>query len=390
MSETKVGIEEVTDGIFVAYAALGLMAILPIYFGSYASLKFEKKKKGEEEDEFFSLEDAKWFPIIGSCSLFGLYLVFKFLPKDYIDLVVLGIAGTVPVLLEFSRSVTGLKLIGNYYLSLKGREKDGEEYNVEKFSYHFGYFHLVLLVLSSILGGYYAVTKHWVVSNFYGEVFALNAIQLLNLDSFKTGMMLLGGLFFYDIFWVFGTEVMVTVAKNFEAPIKVVFPKNIFDVLEVGLFSQEEKIKFTMLGLGDIVIPGIFVALCLQYDFYRYKKTLKGKAPSVKNKYNFSTPYFTSNFIAYIAGLFTTVFVMHNFKAAQPALLYLSPACTLTALITALVRGEVKELFTFNPQEKDEKTEGEEKKKLNKNITSEIIVEEVTDLKKRKSPKKKD
>ena len=28
------------------------------------------------------------------------------------------------------------------------------------------------------------------------------------------------GLFFYDVFWVFGTDVMVTVAKNFNAPIK--------------------------------------------------------------------------------------------------------------------------------------------------------------------------
>jgi minor histocompatibility antigen H13 len=28
-------------------------------------------------------------------------------------------------------------------------------------------------------------------------------------------------LFFYDIFWVFGTEVMVTVAKNLDGPIKL-------------------------------------------------------------------------------------------------------------------------------------------------------------------------
>lgn len=29
------------------------------------------------------------------------------------------------------------------------------------------------------------------------------------------------GLFFYDIFWVFFTPVMVSVAKSFDAPIKV-------------------------------------------------------------------------------------------------------------------------------------------------------------------------
>ena len=36
---------------------------------------------------------------------------------------------------------------------------------------------------------------------------------MLSLPSYKTGAMLLGGLFFYDVFWVFGTDVMVTVAK---------------------------------------------------------------------------------------------------------------------------------------------------------------------------------
>ena len=33
------------------------------------------------------------------------------------------------------------------------------------------------------------------------------------------GAVLLSGLFFYDIFWVFGSPVMVTVAKSLDAPI---------------------------------------------------------------------------------------------------------------------------------------------------------------------------
>ena len=35
------------------------------------------------------------------------------------------------------------------------------------------------------------------------------------------GFVLLGGLFFYDIFFVFGTDVMVTVAVSMDVPIKV-------------------------------------------------------------------------------------------------------------------------------------------------------------------------
>ncbi|PNX91774.1 signal peptide peptidase-like protein, partial [Trifolium pratense] len=52
------------------------------------------------------------------------------------------------------------------------------------------------------------------------------------------------GLFVYDIFWVFFTPVMVSVAKSFDAPIKLLFP------------TADLKRPFSMLGLGDIVIPG--------------------------------------------------------------------------------------------------------------------------------------
>jgi len=50
--------------------------------------------------------------------------------------------------------------------------------------------------------------------------FAINGIELLHLNTIKIGCILLCGLFVYDIFWVFGTNVMVTVAKSFDAPIK--------------------------------------------------------------------------------------------------------------------------------------------------------------------------
>ena len=58
-----------------------------------------------------------------------------------------------------------------------------------------------------------------------------------------------------------------------------------------------------------------------------------------------SRVYFYSGFIAYFVGLVVTVLVMHTFKAAQPALLYLVPACLGTPITLALIRGELKELF---------------------------------------------
>lgn len=56
-----------------------------------------------------------------------------------------------------------------------------------------------------------------------GLAFAINGVELLHVNNVQTGALLLIGLFVYDIFWVFGTNVMVTVAKSFEAPIKCEF-----------------------------------------------------------------------------------------------------------------------------------------------------------------------
>ncbi|KAJ3118598.1 hypothetical protein HDU96_000059 [Phlyctochytrium bullatum] len=352
-------------GLLTAYLALGIMAVLPIYAGSWASLKFPKKEKKskhrfheEDEAEYFTFDDAKWYPVVGSVTLFGLYLAIRYLSKDIINLILtanfvfLGIGALYKAILMGARFVTGLELIGDYGIALFHKDK-------EVSGFHFGYFHLALGAFCAAIGGLYAYSKHWILSNFYGESLSLVAIQLLNLDSFMTGIVLLSGLFFYDVFWVFGTEVMVTVAKGLDVPIKVVFPRNLTSIWEQGFWNKPTGVQFSMLGLGDIVIPGIFVALCLNFDHYRYLQSAQGQ----KDKYSkrFPTPYFTTCFVMYCVGLVTTVYVMHTFQAAQPALLYLSPACIFSALGVALVRGELKELFSFAPTEsKDkEKKDGE-------------------------------
>jgi minor histocompatibility antigen H13 len=86
---------------------------------------------------------------------------------------------------------------------------------------------------------------------------------------------------------------MVTVAKSVDAPIKLMFP---IDMLATPP-------KFSMLGLGDIVIPGIFVALCLKFDVDRHLKNNSDVA-------NIQTPYFNICFIGYILGIVSTFAVM--------------------------------------------------------------------------------
>jgi len=134
--------------------------------------------------------------------------------------------------------------------------------------------------------------------------------------------------------------------------------------------EPSQKLEFSMLGLGDIVVPGLFIALALRYDLYRFHQ----QNPSINYKrhmYKFPKPYFTTTFVAYIAGLVLTMTVMHVFKKAQPALLYLSPSCAFSALLAAVVRGEVPALWGYKEVSKEErlekiKQEKEEKEKLEK------------------------
>lgn len=52
------------------------------------------------------------------------------------------------------------------------------------------------------------VTRPALITNVLSLSFAFNALCFLKLDSFKTGTILLSGLFLYDIWWVFGTDVV--------------------------------------------------------------------------------------------------------------------------------------------------------------------------------------
>ncbi|KAI8323694.1 peptidase A22B, signal peptide peptidase, partial [Martensiomyces pterosporus] len=355
--------------LFVAYAVIGSMAVVPIYSGSLDSLdrlKSSHKKKdrpqfaefsdSEDEDddetESVSAEDAYMFPVYGSAALFSMYLVFKYLNKDWVNLLlsgyfaILGVAALSQVSTKVVKGVTGIKL-PLYHLNLVYRSKS-------VFDLRFTNLHLAMLGVSAVATAFYLFSKNWVVSNLFGLAFSFSAINLIRLDSFKSGMIMLAGLFVYDIFWVFGTEVMVSVAKNFDAPIKVVFPKD--------LFPSDGKLQFTMLGLGDIVVPGIFVALCLRFDRHRYLAKLgyskdKPLPPALHGRHRgfpFPTPYFNACMAAYVAGLATTITVMHTFKAAQPALLYLSPACILSVVITALARGELSDVFGYSEEKPKE------------------------------------
>jgi len=194
---------------------------------------------------------------------------------------------------------------------------------------------------------------------------------------------------------------MVTVAKTLDVPIKLVFPR--------------PGSSLAMLGLGDVVLPGIMIGLALRFDLFlfylRQQKRIsvagegEGAADQttiVKPRYfsfagrwsdhfwthsltgrplysisqdsrpeppfTFPKTYFRASLVGYVLGMLTTLNVMHVWGHAQPALLYLVPGVLGSLWLTALFRGELRLMWDFSEavEDEDEEESGDQKSKEQK------------------------
>lgn len=312
----------------------------------------------KEERDVISGAAAYRFPIMASCALLGLFLAFKYLPASVVAVLIgiyglsLGSLALSSVLSPILAAVPGMPdwarathSFFNDFVEVSAVDVGG----------------LALAIPVAIL---YARTKLWLANNILAVSLALSAIEMLALGDFKSGAVLLSGLFFYDIFWVFGSKrvfganVMVTVAKKFDGPIKLLFPKAQGFRWAAMVRSLPTR-EFSMLGLGDIVVPGLFVALLLRWDM---RHTPVAPAPADGEEAVPPTlvgprPYYYTVLVGYTVGLVVTLVALNVFDAAQPALLYIVPACLLASVGLALYRGEMRELWAYTEEEEEEEAD---------------------------------
>jgi len=147
--------------------------------------------------------------------LCGLYFLIKFFGKDAVNYVLL-------VYIAFG-STTGIKaLIQSFTTALNGLDEAKIiDIKTKWFELTVTPFDFICFILSCLSVVFYVYSKSWIYNNLLSIVFCVHALQFIFLGNFKTGAILLSLLFFYDIFFVFGTDVMITVAKNIDAPIKL-------------------------------------------------------------------------------------------------------------------------------------------------------------------------
>ncbi|CAM9253245.1 unnamed protein product [Ascophyllum nodosum] len=302
---------------------------LILYIGSHRSLRLRDKTSVEaSESETISKESAMKAPILGSLVLITIYLLFKFVDGKIVNLL---LATYFAIIGAFALAATVdpilVRLIGSPDAKRYGSKFDLPW--IGEVDLTFTVSEMVSLAIGVAFSAFYTMTGHWALNNIFGITFCVQAMERVSLGSVKVSAILLVGLFVYDITWVYGGPVMESVAKSVQGPIKILFVSAWADPTA----EPPTILKTSLLGLGDIVVPGLFAALLLRFDASRAQAN-----PSLAEHGSFSKPYFYACLAAYVAGLAATVTVMFYFKAAQPALFYLVPSCLLATAATALWR----------------------------------------------------
>ncbi|RWS27956.1 signal peptide peptidase-like 3, partial [Leptotrombidium deliense] len=211
----------------------------------------------------------------------------------------------------------------------------------------------------------WVLTGHWLLMDAMGMGLCVAFIAFVRLPSLKVSTLLLTGLLIYDVFWVFfssyifNSNVMVKVAtRPAENPVGLVAKKlhlsNIVSKEPPKLSlpgklifpSMNSNGHFSMLGLGDIVMPGLLLCFVLRYDAYKRSLLNSVEAGVPPPNHLNKITYFHCSLIGYFFGLLTATVSSEVFKAAQPALLYLVPFTLLPLLTMAYIKGDLRRMWS--------------------------------------------
>ncbi|KAH6756446.1 SIGNAL PEPTIDE PEPTIDASE-LIKE 4 [Perilla frutescens var. hirtella] len=191
----------------------------------------------------------------------------------------------------------------------------------------------VCIAFSVLWAVYRSASIAWIGQDILGIALIITVLQIVRIPNLKVGTVLLSCSFLYDIFWVF-------LSKRW-------FHKSVMIVVARGDGSGEDGIPmllkiprmfdpwggYSIIGFGDIIIPGLLVAFSLRYDWLS-KKSLKAG-------------YFLWAMLAYGSGLLVTYVALNLMDGhGQPALLYIVPFTLGTLITLANKRGDLKHLWT--------------------------------------------
>eukprot|EP00752_Nemacystus_decipiens_P008396 g7506.t1 len=382
---------------FASFLYFGLLAVSTVYLGA------KRQDIPDEGRNPISTQQALGAPIAASASLFGVFAILK-----YTDISVgvayqwlttlLAVGASVSVLPPVLRRILPEKVVDLPVSKpldaalAKAFPKTWEDDDQPLLD-----FAELAVLLSAISAAFVYInpdvglSAKFLIPNVFAWCIGMQSIGLISISSFSAAAILLAGLFCYDIFWVFGTEVMMTVATRIEAPVKFLFP---------ALTDPSKQYPFSVLGLGDVVIPATFCTLMRSFDkkLEGAKQAEAAAARALAEQVSSKNPvalwldsflgapvakkaaasavggsaaapgagsraamidttsggdsrrsYFDNSVAAYAFGLGLCFAVNFVSRSGQPALLYLNPALLTSAFATALLNGngELQQLLSF-------------------------------------------
>mmetsp|Transcript_16105 Transcript_16105/g.11620 ORF Transcript_16105/g.11620 Transcript_16105/m.11620 type:complete len:309 (-) Transcript_16105:22-948(-) len=293
----------------------------------------------EEQQTDMSISSAIYFFLMASAMLLVLYLFIDQLRWVFTLLIVLSCIGCFSILVED-------------FLLQGFKPKSGDMLKYEIYIPCCGKTS-VASILGTVSGivfcGWWYITRNWILNNLLAIVLSITFLKTVRLTSLTPGILLLSLLFIYDIFWVFispmftrgGDSVMVTVATGLDVPIKLDMPHILID---------QPTSSCSMLGLGDILIPGIFICYMARFGTEVVK----------------SEVYYFGAIFAYTVGLLTCGGFLWLMNMAQPALLYIVPALIIAVFVIGGTRGEINQLREGIPPIERVPRNDEDRENLNK------------------------
>eukprot|EP01095_Lingulamoeba_sp_RSL-Kostka_P005220 TRINITY_DN1655_c6_g1_i1.p1 TRINITY_DN1655_c6_g1~~TRINITY_DN1655_c6_g1_i1.p1 ORF type:complete len:411 (+),score=79.30 TRINITY_DN1655_c6_g1_i1:151-1383(+) len=306
-------------------------------YSSYRSIEFVKKKPTTDEE---SLEDqqtrevveqstvvvprmAILLPIVGSIVLVILFYFLNLIYYLLFSLLMLSSVVSINFVLwphctyifskipKFPMSIPTIKCIGRI-----------------------GTQSFITLPISLIILIGFLFTNNWFLINIMAIAIGIFSLSILRIPSLKVATTMLIFFFTYDIFWVFishiifGQNVMETVAVNMNEHYKWKLPI----LVQIPHFFSS---SVSLLGMGDIVIPGFFLCFLYRFDKRTTDTVLRG--------------YFLNGCLGYCVGIYLAygmVVILNNMS--QPALMYLAPCTLIPTFVLGFLRRELSLLWKGN------------------------------------------
>ncbi|KAJ8554426.1 hypothetical protein K7X08_025104 [Anisodus acutangulus] len=357
--------------------ALTLTAIAVSYASAFRALNYgkemERNRDWSEASITLDRSQALMIPIVSSCSLLMMFYLFS------------SVSQLLTVFTAVASSSSLYFCLFPYIAQIKSRFGLADPFVSQCCSKPFTRIQglLTLLCVGTVIA--WLVSGHWVLNNLLGISLCIAFVSHVRLPNIKVCAMLLVCLFVYDIFWVFyserffGANVMVSVAtqqasnpvhtvanslslpglqlitKKLELPVKIVFPRNLLGGVVPGYAAAD----FMMLGLGDMAIPSMLLALVLYFD-HRKIRDSENILDIPLPKEDISSPkgfkYIWYALAGYSLGLVTALAAGILTHSPQPALLYLVPSTLGPIIVISWMRKELADLWEGLPSNINEKT----------------------------------